>query len=34
MSDENEAKVRESAELIEILLEQEEIHLLQRSRAN
>jgi hypothetical protein len=34
ISDENEAKAKELAELIELLLEQDEIHWLQRSRAN
>jgi hypothetical protein len=32
--DENEAKAKEMAQLVEILLEQEEVHWLQRSRAN
>jgi hypothetical protein len=34
ISDESEKKAKESANLIEILLEQEEVHWLQRSRAN
>ena len=34
MSVENETIAKEKAELIEILLEQEEVHWLQRSRAN
>jgi hypothetical protein len=34
MSDTSEAQAKESANLIEILLEQEEVHWLQRARAN
>jgi hypothetical protein len=34
MTDENDAKAKELANLVEILLEQEEIHWLQRSRVN
>jgi hypothetical protein len=34
ISDDSEAKAKESANLIEILLEQEEVHWLQRARAN
>jgi hypothetical protein len=34
ISDESEAKAKEIADLIEVLLEQEEIHWLQRVRAN
>jgi hypothetical protein len=34
ISDESEAKAKEMADLIEMLLEQEEVHWLQRSRAN
>jgi hypothetical protein len=34
MTDDNEKKAKESANLIEILLEQEEVHWLQSSRAN
>jgi hypothetical protein len=34
MTDENEAKAKELANLVEILLEQEEIHWLQRSHVN
>ena len=34
MNDENEAKAKEQAALVEILLEQEEVHWLQRARAN
>ena len=34
MNEENENLAKEMAELVEILLEQEEVHWLQRSRAN
>jgi hypothetical protein len=34
MNDENEAIAKEKAALIELLLEQQEVHWLQRSRAN
>jgi hypothetical protein len=34
MTDENDAKAKELANLVEILLEQEEIHWLQHSRVN
>ena len=34
MTDENETIAKEKAALIEILLEQDEVHWLQRSRAN
>jgi hypothetical protein len=34
MTKDNEQKAKKSANLIEILLEREEVHLLQRSRAN
>ena len=34
MNDENETVAKEMAALIELLLEQEEVHWLQRSRAN
>jgi hypothetical protein len=34
ISDENEAKAKEMANLIEILLEKEEVYWAQRSRAN
>jgi hypothetical protein len=34
LSDENDIIAKEMADLVELLLEQEEIHWLQRSRAN
>jgi hypothetical protein len=34
MSDENDVKAKEAANLIQILLKQEEVHWAQRSRAN
>jgi hypothetical protein len=34
MNDENDKIAKEMTELVEMLLEQEEIHWLQRSRAN